>query len=97
MLVPAFDESFSVPLLGDTTPENVAQKVQVYAHIPQVIEDGARIGEQYGTIEYSLEGKTLRTIPLVAATDVKEAGAVRRAYGHLVASITRRFLKARAD
>lgn len=83
-LVPALDETFTVPALDQDSPTAAASSVTVTADIPDTILGGVSCGEQYGTIYYRLGGKELRSIPLVADRDSKEGNLFARISGRLI-------------
>lgn len=66
-LVPAYRiESLTVPnISGETIYENV-EAVKVTVNVPQKIYGQIQIGQRYGSVDYTLEGFTLESIPLVA-------------------------------
>ena len=83
-LVPAFDETFTVPIMDQDSPTAAASSVYVTADIPGMILGGVRCGDQYGTIHYWLGDTELRSMPLVADRDAEEGSAFARMSGRLV-------------
>lgn len=65
-LVPAFDETLTVPFITSDSPGGAASSVVVSASIPSCIYKQAECGKQYGTLTYKIGNTVLRTIPLVA-------------------------------
>lgn len=84
-LVPALDEKFSVPFIAGATPEEAASMIEVTASIPPYINGEIQCGQELGFLNYSLDGKTLRKIPLVADRENKKAGVLFRLWGNIVA------------
>ena len=72
-LVPALDETFTVPVMDQDSPTAAASSIRVTAEIPDMILGGVRCGDRYGTIHYWLGDTELWSLPLVADRDV-EAG-----------------------
>lgn len=91
-LIPALDESFSVPFIYGATPEEAAENIHVTANIPTYLSGTIVQGQQYGLLTYSLDGKTLRTIPLVAETDSRVSNLPGRIWGSLVKATARFFI-----
>lgn len=83
-LVPALDETFTVPVLDEDSPTAAASSVSVTVDIPDTILGGVSCGEQYGTIYYRLDGKELRSIPLVADRDSEAGNLFARISGRLI-------------
>lgn len=65
LLVPAKAEQFSVPFICGNSPKEASQTVQVTASIPHCIFGPFEEGQQFGMLTYTLDGKTLCTVPLV--------------------------------
>ena len=73
-LTPAYDfTALTVPFILGTSPEDAARSVRVFVNLPRSIEGGVRAGNEYGSIEYVLDGKTLEAIPLVADRSIGKA------------------------
>lgn len=71
-LVPAMDETITVPFITSDSPGGAASSVIVTANIPNCIYKHTECGKQYGTLTYKIGDTTLRTVPLVAdRTDTK--------------------------
>lgn len=83
-LVPALDETFTVPFIAGDSPTGAAASVHVRADVPDCLYGGIRCGQQYGTLTYYLEDSILRTVPLVADRDVPAAGLPGRLWGKLL-------------
>lgn len=83
-LIPAVDERFSVPYITGSSPEDAASKIHVTANIPSYLFGQIECGQELGTLTYSLEGKTLRTIPLVADRKSQRQNVLGRIWGKLV-------------
>lgn len=80
-LVPALDESFTVPFITSDSPTGAAASVHAYAQVPDCLYGGIRCGQQYGTITYYIGDTELRTLPLVADRDVPPGGIAGRLWG----------------
>ena len=83
-LIPAMDEKFSVPFITGTTPEDAASMIEVTVNIPPYINGEVQCGQELGYLNYSLDGKNLRKIPLVADRQNKKAGVLFRLWGNIV-------------
>lgn len=83
-LVPALDETFTVPVLDQDSPTAAASSVYVTADIPDMILGGVRCGDQYGTIHYWLGDTELRSMPLVADRDAEEGDLFARVSGTVI-------------
>ncbi|MBP5465725.1 MAG: D-alanyl-D-alanine carboxypeptidase [Treponema sp.] len=83
-LVPALDETFTVPVLEEDSPTAAASSVSVTVDIPDTILGGVSCGEQYGTIHYWLGDRELRSLPLVADRDSPEGNLFARISGKLI-------------
>lgn len=86
-LVPALDEAFSVPFISGETPRDAAEKITVQVKIPACIFGQVELGNDYGSIHYLLDGKILRTIPLVADRNIEKANIFAQASENLAAKI----------
>lgn len=83
-LIPAEDEKFSVPFIAGSSPEDAAAKIHVTANIPAYLYGQIKCGQELGTLTYSLEGKTLRTIPLIADRKCQRQNFFGSAWGKIV-------------
>ncbi|WP_407397698.1 D-alanyl-D-alanine carboxypeptidase family protein [Treponema sp.] len=83
-LIPALDEKFSVPFITGNSPEDAASKIHVTANIPSYLYGQVECGQELGLLTYSLEGKTLRTIPLVADRKSQRQNIFGRLWGKIV-------------
>ncbi len=83
-LVPALDETFTVPILDQDSPTAAASSVSITADIPDMIVGGVRCGEQYGTIHYWLGDRELRSLPLVADRDAESGNLFSRISGTII-------------
>ncbi len=83
-LVPAFDETFTVPILDQDSPTAAASSVNVTADIPSMIVGGVKCGDQYGRIHYWLGDKELYSLPLVADRDAEEGSLFSRISGRII-------------
>ena len=92
-LIPLYDESLTVPFIFGNSPTESASAVKAWASIPDVIYGEVECGKSYGTIEYKLNGKTLRTIPLVADRSVDQGNIIDRFFGSIEYSLITKFLK----
>lgn len=73
-LVPLYDfTALTVPFIAGETPSDSANNVVVRIDFPRVIDGGTYVGKAYGSISFSLAGKTLETIPLCADRTIKKA------------------------
>src|SRR5574344_228032 len=71
-LVPAMDETITVPFITSDSPGGAASSVIVTANIRNCIYKHTECGKHYGTLTYKIGDTTLRTVPLVAdRTDTK--------------------------
>ncbi|MBQ0040330.1 MAG: D-alanyl-D-alanine carboxypeptidase [Treponema sp.] len=85
-LIPATQTSFSVPFITGTSPEDAASKVIVKAEFPPYHYGEIQCGQEMGRLTYSLEGKTLMTVPLVADRKNPARGFPGRIWGKIVYS-----------
>ena len=92
-LIPLYDESLTVPFIFGNSPTESASAVKAWASIPDVLYGEVKRGQSYGTIEYKLNGKTLREIPLVADRDVEKGNVFTRFFGSIEYSLITKFLK----
>lgn len=79
-LVPALDETFTVPMMTDS-PTGSAASVQVNVTVPKYLYGKVECGKQYGEISYTLNGQTLRTLPLVADRTVEQGNFFTKLVG----------------
>lgn len=82
-LVPAFDETFTVPKITSDSPTGAAASVYVRADVPRYLYGKIECGKQYGTITYMIDDEVLRVLPLVADRDVELGGFFNRTLGKL--------------
>jgi len=82
-LVPAFDETLTVPFITSDSPGGAAASVHVVADIPSCIYKETVCGKQYGTLSYKIDNTVLRTIPLVADRDNVQGSFISRVYGKI--------------
>lgn len=80
-LIPAEDETLTVPFIFGYTPQQSAEAVTAKVFIPSSIHAHTERGEQYGQIVYSIGSNILRTIPLAADRDIKKAFLLERLFG----------------
>lgn len=90
-LIPALDEKFSIPFIAGNSPEDAASKIQVTANIPSYIYGEIECGQELGSIIYSLEGQTLRTIPLIADRKSQRVNILGRMWGKVILFLARLF------
>jgi D-alanyl-D-alanine carboxypeptidase (penicillin-binding protein 5/6) len=83
-LVPAWNNSITVPHLNATTALEDAKNVKVLVNIPKFIFGGVKMGETYGQIQYRLGDVVLETVPLVADRTYEKSGLLGRMLGALV-------------
>ncbi len=83
-LLPALDETFTVPIMDQDSPTAAASSVHVTAEIPDMILGGVRCGDRYGTIHYWLGDTELRSIPLVADRDSEAGNAFEQLSGKII-------------
>lgn len=86
-LVPAYDETLTVPFITSDSPGGAAASVKVTAQIPTCIYKCTQAGKQYGTISYKIGDTVLRTIPLVADRTDKQASWPKRFAGKLITKL----------
>ncbi|MBR6152879.1 MAG: D-alanyl-D-alanine carboxypeptidase [Treponema sp.] len=92
-LVPLYDESLTVPFLFGNSPTESASAVKAWATVPDVLYGEVGRGQVYGTLKYTLNGKTLREIPLVADRDVQKGNVLKRFFGSIEYKLITKFLK----
>lgn len=80
-LIPAEDETLTVPFIFGYSPKQSAEAVQVTVKLPQSIYGETECGSQYGQIIYSIGSNILRTIPLAADREIKKASLLERLFG----------------
>ncbi len=80
-LIPAEDETLTVPYISGNSPQQSAEAVQVTVKLPQSIYAQTECGTQYGQIIYSIGSNILRTIPLAADREIKKASLLERLFG----------------
>ena len=79
-LVPAYDETFTVPFITGATPQEAANLVEIDIQAPKAIYGEVLCAKEYGKITYSLNGIVLRTVPLVADRSVTKASALKQVW-----------------
>lgn len=73
-LVPAYrPESLTVPAAAFGSPENPAGQISVRVNLPESVRNGTAAGTPLGSVEYSMAGVLLETVPLVADRTVRKA------------------------
>ena len=82
-LVPALDETFTVPRITSDSPTGAAASVYVRADVPRYLYGKIECGKQYGTITYMIDDEVLRVVPLVADRTVELGGFFTRTLGKL--------------
>lgn len=92
-LIPLYDESLTVPFIFGNSPTESASAVKAWATVPDVLYGEVERGQVYGKIEYKLNGKTLREIPLVADRAVEKGNIFARFLGSIEYSLITKFLK----
>lgn len=75
-LIPAEDETLTVPHIIGLNPMDSVNAVQVTVNIPKYINSETECGKQYGQIVYSIGSDILRTIPLTADRQIKKASCL---------------------
>src|SRR5574344_553448 len=83
-LIPAEDETLTVPFIISDSPGGAASSVHVTAQFPSHLYKTAVCGKQYGTLTYKIGDTVLRTIPLVADRTDKPAFLLKRIEGAVV-------------
>ncbi len=96
-LVPAYDESFTVPFIEGDSPTGAAASVNVSADIPDCLYGAVSCGSVYGSLSYTLGDTVLRTVPLVADRDVPASEGLAKAKGALVFKIIQLYQSYRAS
>ena len=75
-LVPAYaPKTLSVPVTAAQNPSQAEKEVEVSVELPESIKGRVTAGLEYGRITYSINGRILQTIPLVAERTEKKANA----------------------
>lgn len=82
--IPAYDEKFSVPFIDGGSPEESAERIQVTASVPSFLYGTIECGQEIGMLSYTLDGKLLRTIPLVADRNSQRKSFPGRLWGFIV-------------
>ncbi len=82
-LVPAWNNSITVPHIKSQTALEDAQNVTAEVSIPRYIYGGTELGKIYGEINYKIDDTVLETVPLVADREIKKAGLWGRFWGTL--------------
>ncbi|MCR5621469.1 MAG: D-alanyl-D-alanine carboxypeptidase [Treponema sp.] len=83
-LVPALNETITVPIMDQDSPTAAASSVHVTVEIPDMILGGVRCGDRYGTIHYWLGDTELQSLPLVADRDAEAGNAFQRVSGKIL-------------
>jgi serine-type D-Ala-D-Ala carboxypeptidase (penicillin-binding protein 5/6) len=83
-LIPAMDETITVPFVYRNTPYECAQAVYAKAQVPAGILCKTEQGKQYGTISYYVNGIKLKTIPLVADRSVEKGNIFKQFAGSII-------------
>jgi D-alanyl-D-alanine carboxypeptidase (penicillin-binding protein 5/6) len=83
-LIPAEDETLTVPFIISDSPGGAASSVHVTAQFPSHLYKTTVCGKQYGTLTYKIGDTVLRTIPLVADRTDKPAFLLKRIEGAVV-------------
>lgn len=78
-LVPGKSETFTVPFITGDSAKASAKAVNATFELPAFIQGKAVVGQQYGTITYSIGKNTLRTLPLIADRSTKELRGLAKA------------------
>lgn len=65
-LIPAIDKKLTVPFIAYNNPKEAAKNIEIKVNIPEYLSKTINQGQEYGMIEYSLNGQILKKIPLVA-------------------------------
>ncbi|MBR1912376.1 MAG: serine hydrolase [Treponema sp.] len=86
-LIPACPESFTVPFITGTTPEDSVAAVYTEVTMPHCLLGSIKKGMKCGEIAYKIGSTTLRTLPLVADRDAEPASIASRLYGRLIYSL----------
>lgn len=73
-IVPAWSpKALCVPVSAAENPENALEEVKINLVLPEFIKGQIEAGNEYGKIEYFLNGLLLETIPLVADRPAERA------------------------
>ena len=94
-LVPALDETFTVPYITSDSPTGCAASVHAYADVPDFFYGEVECGKAYGTITYQIDGKVLRSMPLVADRSSSPAMPLKKLYDKAVYIAIQKCLKIR--
>ena len=84
-LVPAWNNTVTVPHLYANTAIEDAASVKAEVSIPKYIKGGANLGAIYGQIQYKLGDTVLETVPLVADRNAPKCGPWGRFWGTMAA------------
>ena len=68
-IIPRIEEKFSYTLCNGESADKIKRKISYEKEITAPVKEGDRIGK----IEYTLSGKKIKTIPIIAAETVKKA------------------------
>lgn len=83
-LVPAWTTPVSVRAEGEKTALEEAKSVKINVEMPRFIYGGVSAGQEYGKLQYVLNGRVIETVPLVADRTDEKAGVFGRLLGALV-------------
>ncbi|MCR5764301.1 MAG: D-alanyl-D-alanine carboxypeptidase [Treponema sp.] len=86
-LVPAYSETFTVPFITGSSPEDAVSYVHTEVTMPRCLFGNIIKGEKYGTISYKIGNSTLRTVPLVADRDSEQSNFIGKLYGKIIYSL----------
>jgi D-alanyl-D-alanine carboxypeptidase (penicillin-binding protein 5/6) len=67
-----------------TVPNGSTGKLKVDTQIDSILKAPVKKGDKLGSISISLDGKVMKTEPLVALQDVPEAGFLSRLWDHIL-------------
>lgn len=65
-LIPAADETFTVPFITGSSVEDSVSSVKVSIEIPSYLKANAQAGKEYGKIKYYIGDNLLYSLPLIA-------------------------------
>lgn len=79
MLVQARNPAITVPHIGTLTEDTPQQDIHLTmtVDVPAYVKAPVHAGDFLGTVTYSLDGKILETVPLIADRSIEEAGTVK--------------------
>ena len=74
ILVPAYKpKALTVPVTAAQNRENPLEEVQINLVLPDKIKGAVNPAQEFGYIEYTLNGHILESIPLVSEKEIKKA------------------------